>query len=253
MLLEMTNATQAESFESTKPPTSETPALVVENLYRFFHAGGQETLALRGVTFTVNRGDVVAVTGPSGSGKSTLLACLAGLEEPHGGMVRVDGEVMSRRPETERAQLRAKYVGMLLQSNNLLDHLSVEDNVRLAQRLRRLHPRRHNESLLTPRELLGRLGLAKRVGAWPSELSGGESARAGLAVALANDPILILADEPTGELDPSTARVVLDVLVERATTGSAVVIVTHSSAVASIATRHIRLRDGQIDQSGGVR
>lgn len=217
------------------------PALVAENLYRFFHAGSEETLALRGVSFAIEPGEVVAVTGPSGSGKSTLLACLAGLDEPDGGMVTVAGEQLSRRSEAHRAAVRARQIGMLFQTNNLLDHLSVEANIAFAQRLAG-----RRDSARAAR-LVDELGLGQRRGARPSQLSGGESARAGLAVALANDPAVILADEPTGELDTTTAATVIDLLLERALAGAAVVIVTHSPAVAKVAMRQIRLRDGRID------
>ena len=224
-----------------RPHTVDMPALVAENLYRFFHTGSEETLALRGVSFAVEPGEVVAVTGPSGSGKSTLLACLAGLDEPDGGMVTVAGEQLSRRPETHRAAVRARQIGMLFQTNNLLDHLSVEANIAFAQRLAG-----RRDTARTAR-LLDEFGLGHRRGARPSQLSGGESARAGLAVALANDPAVILADEPTGELDSTTASMVIDLLLERALSGAAVVIVTHSPAVAKVAMRQIRLRDGRID------
>jgi putative ABC transport system ATP-binding protein len=114
-----------------------TPDAVVDaiDLYRFFHAGDDETLALRGISLRLYPGEVVAVTGPSGSGKSTLLSCLAGLDEPDGGTVRIGGTVMSRRPEAERASIRARQVGMLFQSGNLLDHLTVEQNIGFVQRL----------------------------------------------------------------------------------------------------------------------
>ncbi|HEY8867713.1 MAG TPA: ATP-binding cassette domain-containing protein, partial [Solirubrobacteraceae bacterium] len=119
--------------------TADTPfgaqVLEAESLYRFFHAGDDETLALKGVSLTIAGGEVVAVTGPSGSGKSTLLACLAGLDEPDGGTVRVGSERVTRRPEEERAGLRARLIGMLFQQANLAGHLSVSDNVALAQRL----------------------------------------------------------------------------------------------------------------------
>jgi putative ABC transport system ATP-binding protein len=217
-------------------------ALEATDLYRFFHAGDDETLALRGVSLTVGAGEVVAVTGPSGSGKSTLLACLAGLDEPDGGVVRVDGERLSRRPEDERAGIRARRVGMLFQQANLVGHLSVEDNVRLA---RRLAPGAETD-LPSRAELLDRCGIAERAHARPAQLSGGELARAGLAVALANGPRVVLADEPTGELDEATARRVIDLLHRQATGGAAVVVVTHNPAVAALAHREVRLRDGRV-------
>jgi len=216
------------------------PALDASSLYRFFHAGEEETLALQGVSLTVGRGELVAVVGPSGSGKSTLLACLAGLDEPDGGRVLIEGERLSRRPEPERAALRARRVGVLFQSGNLLDHLTVAENVVLAQQVAgRPNPGR-------AAGLLEALGLARRAHARPAELSGGETARAGLAVALANDPAVVLADEPTGELDSASEARVLDLLWAHAAAGGAVVVATHSPAVAAAAARTLHLRDGRV-------
>jgi putative ABC transport system ATP-binding protein len=213
--------------------------LEAQSLYRFFHAGDDETLALRGVSLALEPGELVAVTGPSGSGKSTLLSCLAGLDEPDGGMVSVAGERLSRRPEEARAHVRAHHIGLLYQQVNLVGHLSVADNVALAQRLAggRSSP---------ASDVLERCAIAHRAGARPSQLSGGELARAGLAVALANDPPVILADEPTGELDEVTAERVLDLLDQLAEAGAAVLVVTHSPQVSARAHREIRLRDGQV-------
>ena len=216
------------------------PVLEAVDLYRFYHAGDDETLALRGVSLRLYPSEIVAVTGPSGSGKSTLLACLAGLDEPDGGSVRIAGEVMSRRPEAERAALRARKVGMLFQSGNLLDHLSVEQNVTLAQRLAGTA----DSARVTA--LLAEVGLASRAGASPATLSGGESARAGLAVALANNPVVILADEPTGELDETTSTRIMELLRRYACAGSAVLIVTHNPTIAETADREISLLDGQV-------
>jgi putative ABC transport system ATP-binding protein len=215
------------------------PVLEATDLYRFFHVGDDETLALRGVSMTVAAGEIVAITGPSGSGKSTLLSCLAGLDEPDAGMVRVAGNAMSRRSETERASVRAHHVGVVFQTNNLLDHLSLEMNIVVAQRLVRAAD--GQPALVSV--LLDELGLAHR------RLSGGEAARAGLAVALANNPAVIVADEPTGELDSLSAGRVLTLLKQRAAGGAAVVIVTHSPAVAGIADRELRLKDGLVVES----
>ena len=215
-------------------------ALDASSLYRFFHAGEEETLALQGVSLTVGSGELVAVVCPSGSGKSTLLACLAGLDEPDGGCVLIEGERLSRRPEPERAALRARRVGVLFQSGNLLDHLTVAENVVLAQRVAgRPNPAR-------AAGLLEALGLARRAHARPAELSGGETARAGLAVALANDPAVVLADEPTGELDSASEARVLDLLWAHAAAGGAVVVATHSPAVAAAASRTLHLQDGRV-------
>ncbi|MET8690368.1 ABC transporter ATP-binding protein [Streptomyces sp. NPDC004732] len=212
--------------------------LAARELYRFYRAGEEETLALRGVSLRVRQGETVAVVGPSGSGKSTLLACLAGLDEPSGGEVRVGGVRISHRPETERARLRARHIGVLLQSRNLLPQLSVRDNVRLPQRAVGKRP------VASAGELLAQVGLGERTHALPRQLSGGELARAGLAVALANAPEVLLADEPTGELDGETEHLVLVMLRERAARGCAVLIVTHSVEVVRNADRVIELADG---------
>ena len=217
-----------------------TPVLEADRLFRFFHVGEEETLALRGVTLAVEPGELVAVTGPSGSGKSTLLACLAGLDEPDGGTVKVTGKVMSRRPETERAALRARAIGMLFQSANLFEHLSLDRNLALSQSLAGRPDRERRAALLAE------LSLDHRAQAFPSELSGGETARAGLAVALVNDPAIVLADEPTGEVDASTEARVLTLLRERAASGAAVVVVTHSRTVSAEADRIVGLLDGEV-------
>jgi putative ABC transport system ATP-binding protein len=215
------------------------PALEAREMFRFFRSGDEETLALRGVSLEVYSGEIVAVTGPSGSGKSTLLACLSGLDEPAGGSAWVAGQRMSHRPESERAALRSRHVGVLFQSANLLSHLSVTGNVRLAQQIAGA-PR-------TPVvDIIDRVGLTARARAFPSQLSGGENARAGLAVALANDPEVILADEPTGELDGSTEHRLLDLLRGHADRGAAILLVTHSPEVVGHADRVVELRDGRV-------
>jgi putative ABC transport system ATP-binding protein len=215
------------------------PVLAAHDLYKFYRAGDEETRALRGVSLTVEPGELVAVTGPSGSGKSTLLACLAGLEEPTGGDVRVHGHRISHRAETDRARLRAQHIGMLWQASNLIGHLTVRDNVRLVQSLQ-AGARRPVDALLES------LGIDRRASALPHELSGGEAARAGLAVALAGSPTILLADEPTGELDSGSEARVLHLLRELARAGGAVVVVTHSPRVAAIAGRVVLLVDGQV-------
>ena len=215
--------------------------LEARSLYRFFHAGDDETLALQGVSLAVEPGELIAVTGPSGSGKSTLLACLAGLDEPDGGSVSVAGTRISRRSEEQRARIRGARIGILFQQTNLVGHLSLADNIKLAQHIGDGHADAEWRE-----QVLERCGIEHRAAARPSQLSGGELARAGLAVALANDPPVILADEPTGELDSMTAGRVLDLLRERAAAGAAVLIVTHSPEVAAAVDREIRLLDGRV-------
>lgn len=217
-----------------------TSVLDARDLYRFYHAGDDETLALRGVSLAVDAGELVAITGPSGSGKTTLLACLAGLDEPDGGMVRIAGQPLSRRSEQERTRLRARSIGMLFQSVNLIQHLTVTGNVLLAQRLAGKQDGRRAAALLES------VGLSARANAYPPTLSGGEGARAGLAVALANDPPVLLTDEPTGEIDGETSKQVIALLLKRAREGGAVVVVTHNEAIAAAADRIVRLVDGQV-------
>ncbi len=220
--------------------SAEAPALRARTLYRFFRAGEEETLALRGVSLTLEPGELVAVTGPSGSGKSTLLSCLAGIDEPDGGAVLVAGERISHRPEPVRARLRARHIGLLFQSANLFEHLTVRRNIGLA---RQLAGTRGGDGI---GPLLDSVGLSRRADAYPAQLSGGESVRAGLALALANDPAVLLADEPTGELDSATEEQILDLLTGRARDGMAVLVASHSPAVSAAADRVIRLSDGEV-------
>jgi putative ABC transport system ATP-binding protein len=234
----MTAPTPPQSNPATDTPLP--PVVHAASLYRFFRAGDEQVQALRGVSLTLYPGELVAVIGPSGSGKSTLLACLGGLDEPDGGTVRVAGQRITSQPEPIRARLRSWHIGMLYQDRNLFSHLTIQQNFELAQRIAgRTGPPE-------PGVLLAALGLAKREGSYPDELSGGELVRAGVAVALANDPGVVLADEPTGELDTTTEVAVLALLRDRAAAGRAVLIASHSPAVAAAADRVITLEDGQV-------
>lgn len=217
-----------------------TAAIEAFDLYRFFHAGESETLALRGVSLRIEQGELVALVGASGSGKSTLLACLVGLDEPDGGYVILQGDRLTRRPEAERARRRAAGIGILLQSGNLFEALSVADNVCLQMKLARRMDRGRLDSLLD------RVGLAERRDSVPGQLSGGEVARAGLAVALAAAPVLLLADEPTGEVDADTEARILDLLEHERAVGMSAIIATHSPALAARAGRIIHIEDGRI-------
>lgn len=219
---------------------SESALIEARDLYRFYHIGDDETLALRGVSLSVIAGEMVAIMGPSGSGKSTLLACLGGLDEPDGGYVLIGGQRITRRPEAQRTEIRARKVGILMQTGNLLGHLSVADNVRLQQLLAR------NTTSQTVPALLASVGLSDRAHSYPDQLSGGEAARAGLAVALAHAPQVLLADEPTGEVDAVTEDSILSILRAWANNGKAVVLGTHSDAAARRADRRVLLRDGRV-------
>lgn len=210
------------------------------DLYRFFHTRESEILALRGVSLWVDAGEMVALMGPSGSGKSTLLACLAGLDEPDGGHVELLGERLTRLPEADRAKRRAATIGVLMQSGNLFPILSVDDNIRLPMLLARRKDQAWAESLLRS------VGIADRRAARPGQLSGGELARAGLAVALAARPRVLLADEPTGEVDAATEGFILDFLHEQRQAGTAILVATHSQALADRADRIVRLQDGRV-------
>jgi putative ABC transport system ATP-binding protein len=216
------------------------PTLEASSLYRFFRAGDAETLALQGVSVCVAKGELVVVSGPSGSGKSTLLACLAGMDNPDGGVVRINGQRLSHQPESVQARMRAQNVGLMFQTANMLPHLTVAQNVALTQRMLRGDRR-------PVMEILDLLGIDHRARVYPDQLSGGELARAGLAVAVANDPLVVLADEPTGELDSGAERAVLGLLNERARAGAAIVVASHSAAVAAAADRVIHLLDGRVE------
>ena len=217
------------------------PLLRANELYRFYRTGDDETMALRGVTLLVQRGEFVALMGPSGSGKSTLLNCIAGLDEPDGGFVEIDDKRVSHRSEAQRADLRARYLGIALQSGNLFEHLSVEQNVRLQLMLAR---RRYDSDGV--RAALSAVGIDHRRRANPSQLSGGEAARAGMVVALAADPPLLLADEPTGEVDAESESMIIALLRDRRARGGGVLVATHSMAVASAADRIERIADGRL-------
>ena len=210
------------------------------DLYRFYHIGEEETLALRGVSLHVEAGEIVTVMGPSGSGKSTLLNCLAGLDEPDGGHVKLMGKRLTRRPEAERAAMRAAQIGILLQSRNLFEHLSVNDNMCLQMRL----ARKFDKQRLS--KLIEQVGLHDRRYSLPSQLSGGEAARAALAVALSTEPKVLMADEPTDEVDAETEKQILDLLDAHRRDGRATLIATHSDALAAHADRIVRLLDGRV-------
>ena len=220
------------------------PALQAFELYRFYHSGDDETAALCGVSLQLQAGGFVALTGPSGSGKSTLLACLAGLDEPDGGRVEVMGARMSRRPEAVRAALRAHHIGIMMQSGNLFEHLTVEDNMRLQMSLANKNDPSAVDHLLGG-DAEARYGLHRRL-ARPSQLSGGEAARAGLAVALSADPQVLLADEPTAEVDTATEVEILKLLRDRCRAGGAILVATHSQELAATADSVLRLRDGRL-------
>ncbi len=218
------------------------PVLAAEGVTKRY-SGAVGVDALRGVDVEVRVGEVVALEGPSGSGKSTLLGLLGLLDVPSGGVVRVSGRDAGSLGDAARTRLRADLFGFVFQQFNLVGHLSALANVEMAILYRGLSPRRRRARALAELE---RVGLAERAGHRPGKLSGGEQQRVALARAVVAGPKVVLADEPTGNLDSVSAGVVLDVLSGFAAEGVAVVIVTHDRSVAERADRRVRLRDGVV-------
>lgn len=210
-------------------------------LYRFFHVGDDETAALRGVSLSLESGETVALVGPSGSGKSTLIACLTGLDEPDGGWVCVNEQRLTRRSEKFRARIRSRNFGIMLQSANLFQHLTVEENVRFQMQIAGKQDTRRAFFLLEA------VGIAHRAKSYPVTLSGGETARAGLATVIAADPPILIADEPTAEVDAETEQRLFELFDQRAKSGQATLLSTHSKALADRADRIIHLRDGRVE------
>ena len=202
---------------------------------------------LKGISKSINKGDIVAIIGPSGGGKSTFLRCLNLLETPTGGRIVIDG-VETTAPKVDLNALRQK-VGMVFQSFNLFPNLSVLDNIKLAPRkLRKLSDR---AATRLAKKLLADVGLADKAGAFPSQLSGGQKQRVAIARALAMEPDIMLFDEPTSALDPEMIGEVLDVIREVAAKGMTMVIVTHEMKFArEVATRMIFLDKGEIIENG---
>jgi putative ABC transport system ATP-binding protein len=210
---------------------------------RVYPTGAMAVSALDGVTLEVRRGEFLAVMGPSGSGKSTLLNILAGLERPTRGAVVVDGADLSAMDEVSLATYRREKVGMIFQAFNLLPRYRVVENVALPLVFAGVPRERRLERA---RAVLDRLGMGPRADHRPSQLSGGEMQRTAIARALVTDPALLLADEPTGNLDSANGEALLAVINELHARGQTVVLVTHDAAIASHAQRIVRMRDGRI-------
>ncbi len=219
------------------------PLVRLQDVFKIYREGTTETVALRGASLDLPRGLLTSMVGPSGSGKSTLLSIIAGLALPSAGQVMLEGQDLSRLDEAARARIRAQRIGVVFQSGNLIPFLSALENVQLAQALSE-KPRRNGRAA---QDLLGEVGLGKRLQHRPRQLSGGEVQRVAVAVALANEPDLLLADELTGELDSATAEQVIGLLAEiwrqRHTT---ILLVTHNPELAARADHRLRLVDGLV-------
>jgi len=212
-----------------------------ESLTRTYPSGGREITVLRDITFELEAGGILVITGPSGSGKSTLLGLLAGLDRPSSGRVLLDGRDLSNLTEDERAQVRAESVGFVFQSFHLIPTLTARENVQVPLELRGENGRARAD------ELLQRVGLGDRGHHYPAQLSGGEQQRVAVARAFANRPKLLFADEPTGNLDAVNGQNVVELLSElNLELGTTVVLVTHEPDLAARAHRVLRLRDGAV-------
>ena len=227
------------------------PVVEARGVSRTFTMRAGPVHALKDVSLAIDAGDYVSIVGPSGCGKSTLLHLLGCIDVPTSGQIRVDGEDVSRLADTARSRLRLRRIGFVFQRFFLLPMLTAWENVELPQAEAGVAgPERRQRT----RELLDYVGLAERAAHRPSELSGGEMQRVAIARALANRPSLLLADEPTGELDQATGAQIVSLFDRLNADGTALVVVTHDPAVAARARRTIQIRDGAIaGTSGGAR
>ena len=217
--------------------------LQTRQITKVYLNNGSEVSALGGVNLSVTQGELVAVMGPSGCGKSTLLHILGGLDSPTSGEVFLGGQRIDTMTETRRAVLRRKQVGFVFQAFNLIGNLNVGDNVELPALVSGISAPRARQFRIA---LLEQLGIAAKAASIPSQLSGGEKQRVALARALVNQPAILLADEPTGNLDSKTSLEVLRLLRQTHQQGQTILVVTHDPNVASIAQRVIFMKDGQI-------
>ena len=220
------------------------PNVTTKDVIKVYRAGKSEVIALRGLDMAVSDRELVAVRGPSGCGKTTLLNLLGGIDRPTAGRIEVNGSNLVDLSDADLVRYRLQKVGFIFQFFNLVPTLTAEENVELPMRLAGKGPSARSKRT---KELLELVGMTKRAVHRPDELSGGEQQRIAIGVALANDPSLLLADEPTGELDTKTGQEVLD-LFQRMNQefGKTIVVVTHDARVSQIAHRILEIRDGKI-------
>jgi putative ABC transport system ATP-binding protein len=217
--------------------------LRTENLTKNYKVGKVEVPALRGVSISIDEGEFVAIMGPSGCGKSTLLHLMGGLLSPSGGTIEIDGEDLSEVSDAERTDIRRRKIGFVFQRFNLFPTLTAEGNLKLAEKI-------HNKDGGNPekrREVLRLLKLEDKMHHKPLEMSGGEQQRVALARAIINNPAIILADEPTGNLDTENSKIVLDMFSElNKKFGQTIVMITHNPEAAAACSRVIQMRDGKV-------
>jgi putative ABC transport system ATP-binding protein len=227
-------------------------ALVADKVRKTFEAENAPVRALRGANLVVPSGDFVALMGPSGCGKSTLLNLIAGLDVADEGTITVAGELVTGRTEDELSQLRRRHIGIVFQFFNLLEGMTVLGNVALPAVIA---GRKRKTAESRARDLLDLLGIGDKAGTVPGMLSGGQRQRLAIARALANEPTLLLADEPTGALDSEGGQEVIELLSRLHTGGQTIILVTHDAGVASAADRIVRMRDGRIavDEESEIR
>ena len=232
---------------SSAPLAEAVPYIIqVRNLRKVYHTGDVEVEALRGVDLSVKRGEFVAVVGPSGSGKSTLFHILGGLAPPTSGEVLIDGVDLRKMDESDRTEMRQRKVGFVFQKYNLLPTLTARDNILLAQSIAGTKTRPPGFD-----NVLNLLGITNRLDHKPRALSGGEQQRVAIARALVNQPAILLADEPTGNLDTANSNVVLDLLRDlNKRVGQTILMITHNPEAAAFADRIVFMRDGKIVQKG---
>ena len=218
----------------------------IENLSKVFRTEEVETVALNGVSMTVSDGEFVAIMGPSGCGKSTLLNILGLLDNPSSGQYFLAGQEVGHLRESQRTRLRKGKIGFVFQSFNLIDELTVEQNVELPLKYQGVPASQRRQRVL---DILRRMDISHRAGHYPQQLSGGQQQRVAIARAVVGKPLLILADEPTGNLDSKNGTEVMQLLSQLNVDGTTIVMVTHSQRDATYAQRVVNLFDGQIVES----
>ena len=226
------------------------PLIELKNIYKIYHMGDEEVRASDGVSLSIDRGEFVAIVGKSGSGKSTLMNIIGALDVPTEGEYILGGEDVSEMSDDQLAQIRNKMIGFIFQQYNLLPKLNLLENVELPLLYAGVPVQERKERAL---KSLAKVGLEEKWENLPNQLSGGQQQRVSIARALAGEPSLILADEPTGALDSRTSREVLNFLRQLNEEGNTIVMITHDNSIALEAKRVVRIKDGKINFDGDVK